>query len=451
MRVFIAAVLVTLLGLLADVSSAQPVEAPRDPSTQGNPPAGTPESGAPEAAAPTPGNPHAGSPQAGNPRADNPRGANPHAGNPHSESPTGGPAPIGESRPSAGLPAGSVQVTVVDARNQPVAGATVRLGTMAQGGERTSQMAQSDATGRVQFNDLPTGSSQAYRANVHFDGVTYSAMPFRLESDRGQDVRIRQLPVSSDARLLVQLLGQTMLEYRDERIHVSQQARLMNVGQETYRFPEEGIAFRLPRGFKAFQSEPVMSDQRITPNDDGFVIRGSLPPGQVALNWAYDLPLESGDVVVSHPIPIPTFRYRVISDAGNEMTLSIDDFPEAELREVQGRNFLVSEFQRRPSDPPLERVRIRIEGIPGPGPLRWIAVGASLVLAFLGFMLAFRGGDLAGALAEGRKRRRTELLDEIDELEQLFSTSEIGPRYREKRLKEITEELASLLRLDDVA
>ncbi len=358
--------------------------------------------------------------------------------------------PIAQAAADASVDAGTILVSVVDAMNQPVAGATVRIGVMKADGSRESIVRQTDERGQLRASELPTGSSQAYRVNVVNDGATYSSTPFRLEPDRGHRVQIRILPVTRSRRSLLQTLGQTMLEYRNERVHITEQAQLTNLGEETIVFDDDELRIDLPAGFTAFQSQPGMTDQRLVPDEHGFVLRGSLPPGRATLVWAYDIPLRGDELHFSHPIPFRTYAYRVMSDAMGGMELVVDGFPEAQEHEGhQGRPLLVTQVERSPDDPPLERLSVTVKGIPAPGPLRWLALGAALVLLAFGLLMATRGGDRAGALARARAARQTELIDEAVELEELFAAREIGPQYRERRMRELVDELASLLRLDE--
>lgn len=371
-----------------------------------------------------------------------PHGAAPHGGG------SGEPPPIALAQPSPNVPPGTIMARLVDAAGRPVAGATVRIGVMLAGGSRDAHVAESDSEGRAVFADLPTGAGQAYRVTHAYQGANYGCMPFRLEPDQGHEVILRRLETTEEQRFVLQVVGQTLFEYRDERVHISQQAQLANLGDETYIFPDGGIEVRLPEGFSAFQSQRVMTDQRLTETENGFLLQGSLAPGRVTLVWAYDIPLDGSEFALSQPMPFRTYRYRVLSEASDGMSLSVDGFPPAEAVESQGRRVLLTEILRRPTDAAFERLSATVSGIPSPGPWRWVALIVALAFVVLGLVFAFRGGDLHGAMAEGRARRREELLEDIQDLERQFEDEEIGPQYRARRREEIVTELASLLRLD---
>jgi hypothetical protein len=363
----------------------------------------------------------------------------------------GEPLELASSAATSSLPAGTIRVEVVDENVRPIVGAAIRIGVMKADGGRENLVHETNAEGVLVLSDLPTGAAQSYRVNVLRDGATYSTTPFRLEPDRGQRARVVALPTTRDTSVLLQTLGQAHLEYRDERIHVTMQAQLANLGSETLVFSEDGLKVRLPVGFTAFQSPQQMTDQRLVPDDDGFALKGSIPPGRITLAWAFDIPLSSGDMRVTMPMPFRTFRYRVLSDMSPGMTMEVDGFDESFEHEANGQRFLVAQVQRRPEDPTLETLAIRIRGIPGPGPYRYVAVGAALVLAFFGFLLLGQGGDRRGALSRAREARRQQLLADAAEVERLFEANEVGPKFRQRRMEEITIELATLLRAEGAA
>jgi hypothetical protein len=179
------------------------------------------------------------------------------------------------------LAVGTIAVEVVDGAGAPVSKQAVRLGVMEQSGGRDSKACVTDEKGTCSFDALLTDTKHSYRVNVPYNGARYSCTPFRLDSAKGQRVRVVRLPTTTDNRRVFQVLGRTMIEFRDGRAHIQQEARLANLGESTYVLPEEGFSIRLPGGFKAFDSMEVMTDQRLAATDDGLEISGSIPPGRV--------------------------------------------------------------------------------------------------------------------------------------------------------------------------
>lgn len=344
---------------------------------------------------------------------------------------------------SRDIPAGTIAITVVDQAGQPIPNAEVALGVMAQGGTRERRPGATDAEGHARFEGLPTGTTQAYRVNVPFEGALYSTTPFRLSPDIGYRVRITRLPVTRDAQVLLQLLGVAILELRENRVRVMQQTRLMNLGDATYVFPENGLFWALPREATSPQVDPVMTDQRLVPTEGGMKLMGSLPPGVVTLSFSYDVPVRDSKLELSLSNPFRTYVYRVVSDAPNGSSLAVAELPAPQAMTDEGRRLFVTQIEKGPQDPLLTDVRITLRDLPSPGPLRWIALG--LAAAFIAGFTAFsaRRKRTPGASTDDLK---TKLLAEIRELDAELSRGEIGPQYHATKRDDLMNGLAEVLR-----
>ncbi len=383
-------------------------------------------------------------------------------GDPHGDGASGGqadfsramaPPMVASGVESDEVPAGSIRVTVVDAAGHPQAGAEVQLGIMRQGGDRERTPGTTGADGVYTYTDLPTGTGQAYRVNVPFEGATYSSTPFQLPPTRGYAVRITRLPTSHDQRLLLMVIGQTFVEIHEERLHVVEEIQLSNLGDATYVFPEGGLAMHLPEGWLAFQTQPVMTDQHVSEvPDEGVAIHGSLPPGRVTLAFAFDLPITGSDMSFEISLPIRTYIYRVVVDAPEGLRLDVDGMPRAIRFEDQGRSLLGTEIERQPGDPQLQHLVVSLHGIPGPGPLRWIALAIAAVIVLGGVFFAARGGEPGGVTSEAAYlQRKKELLDELRVLEAEYAAGEVGPAFRQSQRSAIVRSLAALLHEHDRA
>jgi hypothetical protein len=345
------------------------------------------------------------------------------------------------------IPAGTIRVEVVDPDDAPAAKQAVRLGIMEQSGGRESTACLTDESGVCDFDGLKTDTRHSYRVNVPYQGARYSSTPFRLDSEKGQRVRVVRLPTTNDDRRVFQVLGRTMIEFRDERAHITQEVRLSNLGDSTYVFPEGGLEIPLPEGFKAFDTMAVMTDQQLTATDGGLQVTGSIPPGRANLMWTYDVPASGTSLTLEQSVPFATMEYQVVSDYVDGMSLEVDGFQVARVHEGGDRRFLVAGLLRRPGDPPVDPLRIRIRGIPGGGPLPTLAVAIAAIFGILGLSLVLRPADQSEAFARVRDRRRDELLDEIASLEKQRAAERVGPRFYEQRRRELTDELAIVLRM----
>jgi len=389
---------------------------------------------------------------------DGPPGeGDPHAGvagAPHA------PRTLATAEASAGVPRGTIRVTVVDGAGAPVPDAEVNVGTMGHEGRRDRTATRTDAHGIALFTGLATGTDQAYRVNAPHDGATTSSTPFQLPPNVGYDVHITRLPVTHNDRGLLQVVD-TQVELREDRAHIIQRVQLMNLGEQTYVLPVRGLRYGLPRKAIAFQTEPVMTDQRVAETSGVAEVHGSLAPGSVMLAWAFDVPLSGSSMVLSFPTPVRTYQWRVIADApdgmhldavpvaaGNASTEDMSHFSPAEAGEVEGRSVLFTQLERTPQDPPLARVEVTITGLPTPGPLRYIAV--FLALAILAGTLFLASGASAQLDSRpAREARRKQLLAEAARLGRERDKGEVGPKFFARRRAELVAELSLLLRAED--
>ena len=349
------------------------------------------------------------------------------------------------------LPKGTIRVDIVDPAGGAAVKQAVRLGLMEQSGGRDSKACVTDGQGTCSFTDLPTDSKHSYRVNVPYDGARYSSTPFRLDAAKGQRVRVVRLPTTRNNGRVFQVLGRTMIEFREDRARISQDARLTNLGDTTYVFPEGGMRIPLPEGFKAFDALAVMGDQQVTATDEGLEINGSIPPGRADLRWAYDVPVRGTSMSLQQSVPFSTMEYQVVSDYVDGMTLEVEGFQVARVHEGGDRRFLVAGVMRSPGDAPIDPLRIHIRGIPGGGPLPYLAALVAAIFGIVGVWLVSRPSDQTEALAAVRQVRRSELLEEIALLERQRQADAIGSSFYEHRRRELTDELAIVLRMQSEA
>ena len=359
--------------------------------------------------------------------------------------------PMNNAVESPDLRPGTIRVRVLDGADQLVAKARVQLGVMQGMGGRTTVDGATDDGGVAVFAGLAVGEGQAYRVNVLHDGAKYSSNPFRLPVSAGYDVMVRQLDTTRDLSEVVLYIGATSVELHDERLKVVQQARLVNVGQRTYVFPENGQVIPLPAGFLAFSAQDTMTDQKVTPIDgNGLRIDGSLAPGQATLTWGFDLPREGSEASFSIPIPWRNYAYRVLADAAQGMTMEVDGMPPPQLVEHDGHRLLVTEIQAQPNQPMMKEVSIRLRGIPGAGPARWVALALGLLGLGVGLSFAFRN-DSGESTERATTDRKRELAMAVARLDRELAAGDVGPDFHSEERGRLIDELSSLLREESTA
>ena len=355
---------------------------------------------------------------------------------------------IATNTPDPSVPAGTIEIEVVDPEERPVAAAAIDVGVMGQQGDRDRKNARTDATGHATVAGLSTGPGQAYRVNLRHQGATYSSTPFQLPAEQGMRVRIVRLAVTR-ANDAVIAAGQAFTELREERLHVSEQMQILNLGQETYVLPDGGLSIPLPAGALAFAAEPSMTDQRLTQEGGRVLLRGSIPPGSATIGWSFDLRRSGDEARVTFAMPMRTFFFQIAAEAPAKTRLGAEGFPAPERAELSdGRTILTTALERRPEQGPITAVEITLSDLPGPSPLRWIALAAAAVLAIAGIAFAAKKPATPATSVSPRTQAdlQNAILAEATALDTDRRAGRIGPTYFAERKSELINQMALSLR-----
>ncbi len=376
--------------------------------------------------------------------------ADPHGGDPHGRAAAPGQDMLQDTtEESKELRPGTIEVTLRNETDAPLAGALVTLGilhnTVAKGESREKVSRVTDAQGRILFEHLETGSAVAYRVSTAREGATFAATPFRLGPAMGSKVVLHSYPVTSDVdRTLV--VGQAIVfaELKEDRIQVQQAFTVFNFGKTAW-VPKD-LVLALPEGYTALTSSQEMSDIVIEPVEKrGAAIRGTFGPGRHDFEMKWQLPY-SGDksVTLDAPVPPHMAAARVIVPAAQSMQVDATGFPKPQSRvDASGQRVLITEKQLTRDEPALKTVRIELSNLPTPGPARYLVtllagVGITLGIALL--VLGRTGGD------HGRSReRQNQVLADLEDLERAYLAGDVGPKTYERERRLLIDRLAEIV------
>lgn len=362
------------------------------------------------------------------------------------------------------LPAGTIVVEVLDGEGKPMPGVDITLGILEQsvskGESRRRVMGKADENGIARFEGLQTGSGVSYRVSVSspvpVEGkpplvATHDAPPFQLDLQAGERVRLHVFPATTSLQdALVGLRAMLYVEVKDDALQVEQAFTVFNLGNKTW-VPDD-IVVGLPEGFRAFFAPQQMTGMGFDQvAGRGARLRGTFPPGQHDVSFRYQVPWD-GSSTVALPLQLPPHvaQMSIVSDAAQGMRLSVSDFPPAEQAvAMNGQRILVTERQLRPGDTPLDRIEIRLENLPGPGPGRWIALGLAAMAVAGGLSVALRRREPTAKdraeLEQDAARARERLFEELLALEKAREAGEIGPKTYEQVRAMLVDALARLL------
>jgi len=352
------------------------------------------------------------------------------------------------------LPAGSVEVSVVDADGKPLGNMPVKLGivrqSVAEGEEREHKLVVSNAEGKSRFDGLQTGSKYNYRATVDYQGASYASQSFSMRVDFGMNVLVHVFPVTADINQ-TRIAGQgiVVVSPRDDTFQFEVLYRFFNVSKTTW--VPSNVVLDMPPGFKAFTAEDSMDDTRVVQDGpQSLRLTGTFSPGQHEMTFRFQVPNDH-DPSVSFRMALPPHmgEIRVLAEAARGMSMQVDGFSPPQLTTGEGgQRLLVTERRMRQGDAALDELAINLSGIPTPGPGRWYAVVIALLLAAGGFSFVFQErkekGDRPSVDRKDALRARDLLLQELVALEKARRAEEVGPRTYETARRALVDALARL-------
>jgi hypothetical protein len=192
-------------------------------------------------------------------------------------------AVTGRAVPQDGLPAGTLEVALVDQGGQPITGRLVQLGEVSSENSVKVEKATSDARGLVRFQGLPTGESTGYAAIIQHENMRLGTEPFRMDPTRGMRAEIRALGRTSDPSVLrFEARSKLILEVGEDSLQMMEQLIFKNLSQKLFDPGPEGLLVPLPD-----DHEGAREIEGTTPLDiragQGVAVRAPIPPNTGAM------------------------------------------------------------------------------------------------------------------------------------------------------------------------
>jgi hypothetical protein len=321
------------------------------------------------------------------------------------------------------VPAGSVEVVLLDAEERPVAGAPIELWVMRRsadpGGEPSTEKlrATTSELGSYRFDRLQSGPSVSYRVTARRGPAEFSVEPFGLGPTEGLRVRLHTYEATSslaEAKIDVALM--VVFEIGENSISIEELVRVTTFGSKAW--VPAGLELELAAGYEAFGTPETMDlvGARQLPNGKVTLV-GTFAPGPADVSFSYQVPLAgTREQTIAVALPPGTTWTRMVAAAGNGMDLRVSGFAPAKAsRSPDGKRILVVERRGPPSA--AGSVQVTVAGLPETGSARWVALGLALAVALGGAAAAAGRGAGARAAPDDLREARDALLDEMVELE----------------------------------
>lgn len=364
----------------------------------------------------------------------------------------GTPPPKDSSQPDPSLPAGTIELEVLDELERPAPGIPVELlvsyESVAEGPKHETLERTTNEQGKVRFDSLSRELRYSYSIIARRGAGTYGVAPFRLNENRGQRVRLHVFPTTEDPmKALVGMRGFVYLQPREDVFHVEVLFRVLNLS--TTSWVPRTVVMQLPQGFQAFDSSKEGAAGFVEEPGRGARMDGTFAPGQHDVRFTFQVPRQ-GKASQRFELTLPPHvaDLRVITEAAPGMTLDVEGFGPAEAtRGPSGDRVLITRRVAGVGSGTFNDVRIDLGGLPVHGSARWIAVLVAALIALGGLVTAWlrRGDEARAGAGEGDLERARELLlEELVAVERAFAQGHVGPRTHEQARRQLLDALARL-------
>jgi len=341
----------------------------------------------------------------------------------------------GIPRPVTDLPAGHVSVRLIRGQlSNNIQGHPVE---MHAGAKIVTE--KTDENGRAEFSGITAGTN--VRAVAVVDGERLESQEFPWPSDGGIRLMLVATAAGGTAPAPVfqpvpgnVVLGsqtQVIIDPGDGGLQVYYVLDIQNSARTPVN-PTTAFALDVPTGA---QSTTVLEGApQAVARGDRVTVTGPFPPGQTAVQVAYRMPFDSGEVSLQQTMPVASSGLVVIVKKTSNLTLTSPQLAAVVDREFEGQQYVVGQAQSIPAGGALS---LTVAGLPHHSPLpRRMAIGLAALLLGGGFWAAARRP--ARSAVAGRSQqlttRREKLFGELVRLEQQKRAGQMDAgRYAEKR------------------
>jgi len=395
---------------------------------------------------------------------------------PAAEAPaTGAPAAGGEPPPfvlgatagvavtDAALPAGTLEVHVLDENGAPIRDHAVLLGMIDKSNKIDVRHGKSDGNGLAHFSGLPTGDTTGYAAVVEWNGTRLGTAPFPMPSAGGARAEIRALARTADPSVMTIGPGaRIVVQMHEDTLQFLELFPFENTSDKMFDPGPGAIEIPLPGGFVSAQAQE--NDRKIDVRQNhGMAVHGAFTPKRATLGttsknaghevtFGFVLPYHGHTRAFVQPMPNGIGPFTLITEQIPGLSVSGPGVGERQERELGGRKYWVMPVE---AVPPGGSVSFTLEGLPSTDATGRNAAG---LLALALVVSAFAFGRRPKEVGQGPRLadQREELIGKREalysDLVTLEATARGGsgpaPVDRRKqliaRLEQIYRELAAL-------
>jgi hypothetical protein len=336
-------------------------------------------------------------------------------------------ATAGQTEPDDSLPAGTLEVSLFDETQAPIADHTVVLGMVNEEKQVETRNAKSDAAGKARFTNLPVGEKTGYAVVIDWRGLRLNTAPFGMPEGRGMRADIRALARTADrAAITIGEGARIVVQMREDSLQILEFLPLENTSDKMFD-PGPG-AFEIPLPSEFVGAQPQENERKVEViQSRGIAVHGAIVPKRSQLGvsdserkanevvFGFVLPYRGDSHVFSQPMPNGIGLTTLIIDKKIPgITASGPGIGAGQERTLGGHKYWVM-----PIDPIAAggKLTFTISGLPSNASWGQPFAGiTSLALVLAAVVFGRRPGSSGGGKQKSTSDQRTQLVDKREAL-----------------------------------
>jgi hypothetical protein len=340
-----------------------------------------------------------------------------------------GGVPVDRAETAAEVPPSTVEVMTLDSESMPAPGVHIELvrdrQSVAEGNSSTKWEAISDSSGHAMFTGIPSGSDSQYRVTVAGAAARYGTPFFPLDGRAGKRVVFHVYPLASRiSETLIVGRAMVFVEPRDDVLSIEFLQEFRNIGRNV--MIADSLTLDLPKGWKAFATNPTDNDLSATRIETGVALAGVIAPGQHAVAFTFQFPKSNhSSLDLDLNLWPNTAQAQVATLARPGLQLAVEGFPNPTLTQGNARQpVLVTGRSFARDDGSTGPLHLRLAGLPVIGPGRWVASAVAALLALWAILAAVRGRSARPR--DSHEAAKERILHELVDLETARREGQVG-------------------------